>query len=398
MTDSQSLMRRLRPEAPSYMRKESVMNQDKAFVGLDVHREKIAVAVAIGREAPHFEGVILNRAEAVRKWVRALRRRYAQIEVAYEAGPCGFVLYRQLEQLGVSCQVVAPSLIPTPAGPRIKTDRRDALLLARLLRSGDLTSVWVPDAEHEALRDLVRAREAALADRVRATNRLRKLLLRAGVQPPTRVKPNTRAYQHWLASIQLPYPTQQFVLDESRTALAECDGRVQRLEDELRRAMAASAYAPLIAAFQCLRGIGPLTAVTLVAELGDLRRFNRPRRLMAYTGLVPSEYSSGDTQHRGALTKAGNAHVRRVLVEAAWHARHVPRVGLGLKRRQAEQPEALRALSWKAQKRLHARYEALVRRTRNAPKSAAAVARELVGFVWAVAQQVPPPSSMTVAA
>jgi transposase len=374
------------------------MNQDKAFVGLDVHRDKIAVAIASGRDAPQFQGVILNRPEAVRKWVHALRRRYAHVEVAYEAGPCGFALYRQLEQLGVSCQVVAPSLIPIPNGPRIKTDRRDALLLARLLRSGDLTAVWVPDAEHEALRDLVRAREAALADRVRATNRLRKLLLRQGIHPPTPVKSHTRAYQRWLASVQLTYPAQQFVLDECRTALAECQARVQRLEDELRRTMAASAYAPLIGAFQCLRGIGPLTAVTLVAELGDLRRFNTPRPLMAYAGLVPSEYSSGDSKRRGALTKAGNAHVRRVLVEAAWHARHVPRVGIGLKRRQADQPEPLRTLSWQAQKRLHARYEALVRRTRNAPKSAAAVARELVGFVWAVAQQVPPPTTSTLAA
>ena len=380
------------------MRKESVVKRDKAFVGLDVHREKIAVAIAVGRDAPHFEGVILNRPEAVRKWVHAVRRRYAQLEVTYEAGPCGFVLYRQFEQLGVSCRVVAPSLTPMPAGPRIKTDRRDALLLARLLRSGDLTSIWVPDAEHEALRDLVRAREAALADRVRATNRLRKLLLRAGAQPPIRVKPNTRAFQRWLASVQLPYPTQQFVLDESRAAVAECQARVQRLEDELRRVMASSAYAPLLAAYQCLRGVGPLTAVTLVAELGDLRRFKSPRALMSYAGLVPSEYSSGDTRHRGALTKAGNAHARRVLVEAAWHARHSPRVGLGLERRQADQSDVLRALSWKAQKRLHARYEALVHRTHNPPKSAAAVARELVGFVWAIAQHVPPPSRQPLAA
>jgi len=368
------------------------MNQHKAFFGLDVHKEKIAVAVAVGRQAPEFQGVILNRPEAIRKWVQAVRQHHPQLEVAYEAGACGFVLQRQLDELGVSCQVVAPSLVPLPAGRRVKTDRRDALLLARLLRSGDLTPVWVPDAEHEALRDLVRAREATVADRLRANNRLRKLLLRHGVQPPPRVKPHTRAYQRWLASVQLPYPTQQVVLEEYRAAVAECQARIDRLEEVLRRAMATSRYAPTMAAFQCLRGIGPLTAVTLVAELGDLRRFKKARALMSYTGLVPSEYSSGDGHHRGPLTKAGNAHVRRVLVEAAWHARHVPRVGLGLKRRQADQPELIRAISWKAQQRLHARYDALVHRTHNAPKSVAAVARELIGFVWAIAQQVPPPT------
>jgi transposase len=391
MTDSQSLMRRLRRynQTPSYMRKESVMHQDKAFVGLDVHRDKIAVAIAVGREPPQFQGVILNRPEAVRKWAHALRRRYATLEVAYEAGPCGFALYRQLEQVGLSCQVVAPSLIPRPAGQRVKTDRRDALLLARLLRSGDLTPVWVPDAEHEALRDLVRAREAALADRVRATNRLRKLLLRAGICPPRGVRSHTRAYQRWLAAVSLPLANQQFVLNEHRAALAECHARLQRLEAELLRVTADSHWAPLIAAYQCLRGIGPLTAVTLVAELGDLRRFHRARPLMAYAGLVPSEYSSADKQQRGALTKAGNAHVRRVLIESAWHSRHVPRVGIGLKRRQAGQSEAICSLSWKAQQRLHRRYCALVRRTRNAPKAVAAVARELVGFIWAIAQQVP---------
>ena len=374
------------------------MNQHKAFFGLDVHKDKIAVAVAVGRQAAQFQGVIVNRPEAIRKWVQAVRQHHSQLEVAYEAGACGFVLQRQLDALGVSCQVVAPSLIPLPRGRRVKTDRRDALLLARLLRSGDLTPVWVPDAEHEALRDLVRAREAAVADRLRANNRVRKLLQRAGVQPPARIKAHTRAYERWLAGVQLAYPTQQVALDEYRAALAECQARVSRLDAVVRQVIATTAYAPLIAAFQCLRGIGPLTAVTLVAELGDLRRFKKPRSLMSYTGLVPSEYSSGDEQHRGALTKAGNAHVRRVLVESAWHARHIPRVGLGLKRRQADQPELIRAISWKAQQRLHARYDALVQRTHNAPKSVAAVARELIGFVWAIAQQVPPPSPQRVAA
>jgi transposase len=371
------------------------MNQDRAFVGLDVHKEKIAVAVAVGREAPVFEGVILNRAEAVRKWVQTIRRRYREIEVTYEAGPTGFVLFRQLEQLGVKCLVAAPSLIPRPAGQRVKTDRRDALLLARLLRSGDLTSVWVPDVELEALRDVVRAREAALADRLRATNRVRKQLLRAGVYPPARMSPATRAYQRWLAGVQLATAAQQLVLDETRQAVAECHARVQRLEAELRRLSAQERYAPLMAAYQTLRGIGPLTAASLVAELGDLRRFKKARSLMSYTGLVPSEYSSGESEHRGAITKAGNAHVRRVLVESAWHARHVPRVGEGLKRRQAGQLEAIIAISWKAQKRLHRRYTTLVGRTHNAPKTIAAVARELVGFVWAIAQHVPPPSPRT---
>jgi transposase len=196
------------------------MYQDRTFVGLDVHRDNIAVAVAVGRESPQFQGVVANRPEAVRKWAQKLHRRYADVLVAYEAGPCGFTLYRHLEQLGLRCQVVAPSLIPRPAGQRVKTDRRDALLLARLLRSGDLTPVWVPDAEHEALRDLVRAREAALADRVRATNRLRKLLLRSGICPPRGMRAHTRSYQRWLAAVTLPLANQQFVLNELRSTLA----------------------------------------------------------------------------------------------------------------------------------------------------------------------------------
>lgn len=233
---------------------------------------------------------------------------------------------------------------------------------------------------------------------MRATNRLRKLRLRLGLQPPPRVKPSTRAYERWLASIRLAFAAQQFVLEELKVALAEAQARLQRLDDELQRAMLVSRDAPQIAALQCLRGVGPLTAVTLVAELGDLRRFKRARALMAYSGLIPSEYSSGDQQHRGPLTKVGNAHVRRVLVEAAWQARHAPRVGPGLKRRQADQPHTVCALSWKAQRRLHARYERLLQRTHNAPKTVAAVARELVGFVWAIGQLLPPGNCQPVAA
>jgi transposase len=197
--------------------------------------------------------------------------------------------------------------------------------------------------------------------------------------------------------VQLAHAAQQFVLDETRLAITECDARVQRLDAELQRLSAQERYVPLMSAYQALRGVGPVTAATLIAELGDLRRFSKPRSLMSYTGLVPSEYSSGEAEHRGAITKAGNAHVRRVLVETAWHARHVPKVGIGLKRRQAGQAEAIIALSWKAQKRLHRRYELLVGRTHNAPKTIGAVARELVGFIWAIAQHVPPasPSSQT---
>jgi transposase len=308
-------------------------------------------------------------------------------------------LQRQLTQLGARCRVVAPSLIPTRPGDRVKTDRRDALKLARLLRSGELTAVWVPEAAHEALRDLTRARGDAREDLHRARQRLGKLLLRLGVFPPPKVRPWTQRHRAWLDTVRLPHPPQQIVLGEYRLAVDQAAERLARLEAEIALAAQAGPHAAVLAALQALRGVALVTAAVLVAELGDLRRFRSPRELMAYVGLVPRETSSGPRRRRGGVTKTGNGHVRHVVVEAAWHYRHPPRVGAALKRRQVGQPETVKAISWKAQDRLHRRGRRLLARGKSKSKMVVALARELLGFIWAIAhevaapQVVPPPGA-----
>jgi transposase len=352
---------------------------------LDVHKATIAVAVADeGRGEVRSYGTIKNTPEAVAKLVQRLGPA-GRLVCCYEAGPCGYGLQRQLTGLGTECTVVAPSLIPTRPGDRVKTDRRDAAKLARLLRSGELTSVWVPDAEHEALRDLSRAREAARDDRHRARQRLGKLLLRLGVAEPSGTKRWTKPYHAWLAELTLARPPQQVVLRDAIETVEAGTARLKRLEARLKEAAKVGRHAPLIAALQSLRGVGMVTAVTLVAELGDLGRFPTPRPLMAYLGLVPSEHSSGGSQRRGRITRAGNSHVRHVLVQAAWHYRHTPRLTRALAKRQQGQPEAVTDVAWRAQERLHARYRKLAGR-KGRQKAVIAVARELAGFVWALAR------------
>jgi transposase len=304
----------------------------------------------------------------------------------YEAGPTGYALHRQLQALGVECMVVAPSLVPTRSGDRVKTDRRDALKLARLLRSGDLTAVWVPDEEHEALRDLVRARADAKADALRAKHRLSKFLLRRGIRPPHGVRAWTARYQAWLGQIRLDDRCAKIVLDDYSSVVRAASDRVRRLEAALHTAVPAR-HRPLVAALQGFRGIAFLTAVTIVAEVGDLRRFATAPQFMAYVGVVPSEYSSGSRHHRGRITKAGNAMLRHVLGEAAHHSRLQPRVGTTLRRRQQGIPPGIVELSWRAQVRLHHRYRHLSARL-GRPKAITAVSRELAGFVWAVGQQM----------
>jgi transposase len=358
---------------------------DRTYVGLDVHKATIAVAVADeGRGEVRSYGTIKNTPEAVARLVKKLGPA-ERLECCYEAGPCGYGLQRQLTGLGGSCIVVAPSLIPTKPGDRIKTDRRDAVKLARLLRSGELTSVWVPDAEHEALRDLSRAREAARDDRHRARQRLSKLLLRLGIEEPGETKRWTQRYWVWLRAVKLEQPLQQLVLVDAIETVETGTGRLKRLEATLKEAATVGRHAPLIAALQSLRGVGVITAVTLVAELGDLGRFPTPRPLMAYLGLVPSEHSSGGSQRRGRITRAGNSHVRHVLVQAAWHYRHAPKVTRALEQRQDGQPEVVIDIAWQAQERLHARYRKLASR-KGRQKAVIAVARELAGFVWALAR------------
>jgi transposase len=360
-------------------------HQRSRFIGLDVHRATIAVGVADESEPPTSYGTITNDPAAVRKLMARLSRPDVRLRVAYEAGPTGYALHRQLAALGIECMVVAPSLIPVRPGDKVKTDRRDALKLARLLRSGDLTPVWVPDEAHEALRNLVRSRADAKADELRAKHRLSKFLLRQGCRPPVGVPSWSHRFHQWLGAVRFEHIADQVVFADYVAEVRAAGERVKRLEAALRQCAASSSQAALISALQALRGIGFLSAVSIVAEAGDLRRFATAPQFMAYAGAVPSEASSGSKQHRGPITKTGNSLLRHIFGEAAHHARHVPRVGGTLKQRQAELPRPIVELAWRAQLRLHHRYRHLGSRI-GRHKALTAVARELAGFVWALGQ------------
>ena len=361
------------------------MSTNLRHVGLDVHAETIAVAVAEPEGEVRPLGIIPNRPEAVAKLIRKLGPR-EQLRVCYEAGPCGYVLYWQLTTLGVHCDVVAPTLVPTKPGDRVKTDRRDAAKLARCYRAGDLTPVWVPDAAREALRDLVRAREVAKHDQLRARHRLSKLLLRRGIRPPAGVNPWTERHRRWLDTVQFEAPAQQATLGDYLQEVDHAAARLERLEQALDDAVQATpaSLRAVIAALQTLRGIRQVTAATIVSEVGPLSRFPHPRQLMGYSGTVPSEHSSGAAIHRGGITKTGNAHLRRVLLEAAWAYRFPPKCTKGLRQRQRGQADAITDLAWKAQQRLCGRYRRLLARGKPTPHVITAIARELLGFIWAI--------------
>jgi transposase len=366
--------------------------KDKRYVGLDVHAETISVAVAEeGRMGEvRFMGVIENRPEAVRRLVRTLRGNH-ELRMCYEAGPTGYVLSRQLSEMGVACDVVAPSLVPMKAGDRVKTDRRDAERLARSHRAGELTAVHVPAEEHEALRDLLRAREAAKADQLRARHRLLKFLLRHGKRPPEGVRSFTQRHEVWMRTLRMPSMASQAALEDYLAEAEHQRQRILRLEQAIDEALQenSSGSGELIASLQCLRGVAKISAATLVSELGDLRRFTNARQLMSYAGLVPREHSSGNKTRRGAITRTGNAHVRRIAVEAAWAYRHRPGTGPTLAKRQKGRRPELIELATKAQHRLCARYRKLTARGKSHPQAVTAVARELLGFVWAIGQLVP---------
>lgn len=361
------------------------------FVGLDVHADTIAVAVAEADGEVRSVGIIPNRIESIRKMVRKLGPA-EYVRVCYEAGPTGYALYWQLVSLGITCEVVAPSLIPKKAGERIKTDRRDAQKLARCFRAGDLTAVWVPDPEHEALRDLVRAREAAKADQLRARHRLNKFLCRHGVRPPDTVKKAwTKKYLEWIKTgVHFEQAALEVTLSHYVHEVEHAAERVAWLEKAMDEAVAAAPpeMREVIAALQALRGIAQITATTIVAEIGLFSRFANPRELMAYSGLVCSEYSSGNRIQRGGITKTGNTHLRRVVVEAAWAYQRRPWVGGYLAKRQQGLDQSLKDIAWKAQWRLHTRYKKLTARGKNKPQTVTAVGRELLGFIWAIATQV----------
>lgn len=359
------------------------------FVGLDVHAETIAVAIAETGGEVRSLGIIPNRLESIRKMMRKLEPT-GSLRCCYEAGPTGYVVYWQLTQMGVACEVIAPSLIPTKAGDRVKTDRRDAEKLARCYRAGELTAVWVPDAAHEALRDLVRAREAAKKDQLRHRHRLGKFLLRHGKRPSGVGPAWSKKYLNWIRiHVRFEQPALESTLAHYLEEVDHIAERVQKLEQAIDEAIAQAApeIRAVIEALQALRGVAQTTAATVVCELGRLSRFSNPRQLMGYSGLVPREYSSGNRVQRGAITKTGNAHLRRVLVEAAWTYQHRPNVQGRVLRRQRSLAlgEEAKRIAWKAQQRLHKRFTALVVRGKTNNVVVTALARELLGFMWAIA-------------
>ena len=373
------------------------MGETITYVGLDVHKETISVAVADGglRAAARSFGTIANTADGLRKVAEKLARTGRRLRFCYEAGPCGYQVYRHLRGLGHECVVVAPSLIPRRLGERVKTDRRDALNLAKLDRAGELTAVWVPDAAHEAMRDLVRARAAAVRSLRRARQQLSGFLLRHGHVHGA--KNWTRAHRRWLATVRFAHPAQQIVLQDYIHTVEEGEARRDGLTARIEELVPAWSMAPLVHALQALRGVAPITAVTLVAELGDPTRFDTPRQLMAYLGLVPSERSSGQSVRRGSITKAGNSAARRSLIEGAWTYRLSARVARHHQKRLEGLPREVRDIAWKAQVRLCARYRRLLAAGKPVTLVTTAIAREMIAFAWAIAQQMPPAKAGTAA-
>jgi transposase len=361
------------------------MKDKVRFLGLDVHAETIAVAVAETDGEVRSLGTIANRAESIRKMIKKLGP-VEQLKACYEAGPTGYVLYWQLAELGVACEVIAPTLMPVKAGDRVKTDRRDAERLARSYRSGDLTPVWVPDEGSEALRDLVRAREAAKQDQLRARHRLSKFLLRSGQRPAAGVKAWTQLYMAWVRQLRFSQVAQEATLLDYLHEVEHMGERVKRLEQAITESVkqASAAVQEVVKGLQALRGIAQISAVTIAAELGNITRFEGARQLMGYSGAVPSENSSGGRTQRGSITKTGNAHLRRIAVEAAWSYRLRPAVGPALRKRQEGVPEEIKEIAWKAQVRLSKRYARLAAAGKDQRKIITAVGRELLGFVWAI--------------
>jgi transposase len=366
------------------------MSKSVRFIGMDVHKNSISIAIA--EEGRNGEirnyGTINNTMTAIDKVIRKLLSDNCYLYFVYEAGPCGYNIYRHLTGNGFSCAVVAPSLIPKKSGDRIKNDRRDAQMLARLYRAGELTPVYVPHLEDEAMRDLTRAREDVKHCERKAKQRLSAFLLRHGFKYSGRSK-WSQAHFRWISDIKMTHPAQQITLQEYIDTLHECSQRVERLTEQIRELAPSWKLFPAVKALQALRGVSLIVASATVAELGDLKRFKTPSSLMAYLGLVPSEHSSGETTKRGGITKTGNGHIRRLLVEAAWSYRFPARVSRRLLKRQQGLPSSVCAISWKAQIRLCARYRHMIARNKTQQSVITAIARELIAFMWAIVQIVP---------
>jgi len=368
------------------MKEDSVI-----FIGLDTSKLKISVAVAEGERngEVRFFGDISFEPASVAWLVNKLSKRGAKLHFCYEAGPTGYGLYRQIVELGHDCVVVAPSLVPKRAGDRVKTNRRDAVSLARLHRAGELTAVWVPDEAHEAIRDLVRAREAASDALKQARQQLQSFLLHHG-RIYTGRKPWTRAHTRWLTCQAFDHPAHHILLAEYCQAIEDAGVRLDRLTQLVVETAASWSMAPVVAAYQAMRGVAFMTAVTFVVEIGDVRRFDNPRQLMAYLSLVPSESSTGERVKRGGITKAGNTRVRRVLIEGAWTYRFPARVSPTIQARLEGLPRIVREIAWKGQVRLCARYRKLMAAGKPKVVAVTAIAREMAAFLWAIGQEVAP--------
>jgi transposase len=361
------------------------------YVGMDVHKETISVAFADGgrRGEVREHGQISNAPAALTRLLSKLARPGVVLRFCYEAGPCGYGIQRQLAAAGHDCVVVAPSLIPRKPGDRIKTDRRDAINLAKLHRAGELTAVWIPDLAHEAIRDLVRARLAAVRSLRQARQQLSGFLLRQGFHYNRPAW--TLMHRRWLAGLRFEQRAHHIVLEDSIATIEAATARRDRLTEQIEVMLADWSLAPVVHALQALRGMALVTAATVIAELGDITRFANPRQLMAYLGLVPSEHSSGGTRRQGGVTKAGNGTARRMLIEAAWSYRFPARISREQLLRQEGLPKSIRDTAWKAQERLCGRYRKLTRAGKPATAVITAIARELAGFIWAIAGQVPRP-------
>jgi transposase len=366
------------------------VKQVTTYVGIDAHKKDLFIAMLIGTERTPVTWTVPNESNAIRRLVRKLEREApGPVRACYEAGPCGYALQRQLTTPRVSCQVIAPALVPRKPGERVKTNRRDARKLAELLRANLLTEVQPPTPEEEAVRDLCRARDDAREDLQRSRHRLGKLLLRRGLHYHGRNW--TRAHRQWIDRLTWAHDAERVVVEDYLLAIDQLEARLIELDVCLAAIAERDPYREPVAWLRCFRGIDTLTAILLLAELHDFRRFPSPRALMAYLGLVPGEDSSGEKHRRGRITRTGNTLVRRILVETAWHYQHRPGVGVALARRRKGQPARVIAIADKAQQRLCRRFRKLAAEHKPAPKIVVAIARELAGFVWAALQPAPAP-------